>query len=195
MGRSPDVTIFADAAMCLKTGASGWGAWMVSARVRPQIFGGPMNQVYGYSDDVELAALTNALHMAKRRGYITQGALVMLQSDSTRALGFVRWKFRAADRPMPKKRDGVKTLPIDPNRCTRPDSVAHRLKALDVLAALVEEMNLTLVVRHVRGHREGDASRGDGRAWVNQECDRVAKIGKEAARKALAATPALETVG
>lgn len=179
---TPAVTIFADASHCPKTGVGGWGAWMVSKPRGSHTAGGPMKTRFASSHDAEAAALANALVEAKVRGYLFQGAVVMLQSDCMGALGQVRRRIAGTtDSPIgaPGEYSAGSPVPI-PRRGPR-----GMAPAIEVIWKVATELELQLVVRHVKGHQSAAAVASSGRAWVNRECDRLAGLGMAAARAAL----------
>lgn len=187
--RLPHATIFADASWCTITKAAGWGAWMIG-RSKPSASGGGeiRDRVYG-STQAELLAMANALHVAAKRGYLAEGAEIMLQSDSVQMLGMLRHQFGAADRPMPDLEHGIPTPAMDP-KCWRgkkktpkeDDVSVSRRTGLLAIQRIVEQYKLKLIVRHVRGHRSKAANEGDGRAYVNEVCDKLAYHGMQKAR-------------
>jgi ribonuclease HI len=156
------ITIFADASHCPRTNAAGWGAW-AKATGWPQgsSFGGPIRSTVLNSGEAEIAALTNAVIRAHNRGWLTDIPGVMLQSDSLRTLQLV---LQATPNASPSDhKDGAKI-------------VAQKLlpspfeeKALTIITEVLLTIP-TVLLRHVKGHREGN-----GRNWVNRTCDDIAK--------------------
>lgn len=190
--RQPHATIFADASVCPKTKAAGWGAWMISKTQGSRLRGGSLREAFSAPTEAELAALANALYVAGREGYLAEGATIMLQSDSANALSMIRHHLGAADRPMKDAQQGV-TVPIGDPKCWCSPSkdlawdrrLDQRRRLLGAIQEQAKAFRLTLVVRHVRGHRGRDAGEGDGRAWVNVQVDRLAREGMRVARRAL----------
>lgn len=173
------VMIFADASLCSQTGAGGWGAWMKADSLPAKTCGGAMKELFAHSSHAETAALANALHAAKARGYLQAGAVVMLQSDNLIALGAIAKGVGGKDSPMRDLADGVAVvLP------KRPAHLAIQ-RCVTVIGKLVHELQLQIIVRHVRGHQTGADEIGNGRAYVNNTCDAIAKDGMRAARAAL----------
>jgi ribonuclease HI len=157
----PDLTIFTDAALCPRTGASGWGAWMKGGS--PSVsFGGPIADLLKSSSEAEARAAANAFAVARKEGILRPGMVVMWQSDSLTAL---RWLL--ADYPLARDRpakDGVKCG--TPKRRTATQAASPGASAL---AAICRELELRVLTRHVRGHQEGP-----NRQWVNRLCDEIA---------------------
>lgn len=177
----PAVSIFADASFCQQTGSAGWGGWMVGGGLRAQTAGGPLRERCLTSHEAEALALANALHVAKARGYLRHGMLVMLQSDCAPVLSHLRRRLPSTvDAPMASIVDGI-SCP----QAKKPPSPAIA-RAMEAIAAMAEALDLRFVVRHVRGHQGGDASTGQGRNFVNRGCDRLAKAGMAVARRSVA---------
>lgn len=165
-----DVTVFADAPICSKTGAAGWGGWFKAASMeRGQTCGGQLSARLKTSGEAEAQAIANTLAVVEGFGLLSTGATVMLQSDSLETLSAIRGRLNAEDRPAAKgcsvsrRRRTVKSKPM--------------AAALDFIGEVTKRHSLRLIVRHVRGHQSGD-----GRNWVNRECDRLAKAGMRARR-------------
>lgn len=166
------LTIFADASVCDKTGAAGWGAWFKGAGLeRGQTCGGPFEMKLHMSDDAELLALAHALAECDSRGLLTAGATVMLQSDCTAALGVIA--------ALTSARDCRVATGSAVSRRRKPPTRKMR-KGVDQISAIVTAHGLRILVRHVRGHQQGE-----GRNWVNRECDRIAREGMLARRAEL----------
>ncbi len=165
--------IFADASVCLKTGAAGWGAWVKRDGGVSQVFGGSFRNTMVFSTEAELAAIANAIHRALAWRLIIAGDVVMVQSDSAEALARIRQFTAAGDNP------AVGGLRVGPSR--RPPRRPLVREAVERIKVLAEQHRLTLVVRHVRGHQAGP-----GRQWVNAECDRTAKDHMRARRAEMA---------
>lgn len=155
-----DVTIFTDASFHDRTGAAGWGAWLKSGPGAGATIGGQMKGTITDSTHAELNAIANAL-VAARLMNVLRGS-VLVQCDSLNALGCIRKVWPGTlDNPAPGG------LPVPARR----KAPALNLRpAAEVIVTVVREAGIILTVRHVRGHRAGD-----GRAWVNRECDRIAR--------------------
>jgi hypothetical protein len=80
---------------------------------------------------------------------------------------------------MRDREDGVRVGPAK----RRP--VAATARGIEAIATIVEALELSVIVRHVRGHQPGDASTGQGRNFVNRTCDRLAKAGMKQRREQL----------
>lgn len=159
----PHATIFADASFCPKTGSAGWAAWMICGGKSSLTIGGRITAPAPMSYDAETFAAVNALYAARAAGYFTAGQVVMLQSDCLRALAIFRYFVPGTVES--RHRDGLATTPIGKKKLKAPDKLA-----LAAIEKLMAETPVKIVVRHVRGHQPGH-----GRAWVNEECDRLAK--------------------
>jgi ribonuclease HI len=179
--RKPQVTIFADASHDRNAQVAGWGAWIKADGRCSITCGAALKQAVAHVNEAELCALANALTVARRRGALAQRDVVMLQSDSVVALAVILSKIDGvADRPAA---GGLAVAPIKRMKLTN----VH-LAALEVIRAIVVALDLSLVTRHVRGHRPGG-----GRQWVNSEVDRIArkamKERREAARETRTGRP------
>lgn len=167
----PTVTIFADASRHVETGESGWGAWIKADGRASMTCGAKMKEPTTGSDQAELFALINALTVARLTGAVQPEAVVMLQSDSVVALSMIRAVLAAAiDAPA----DGGLRVGKSRRYYRRKSFTA----GLDMLKAIVAEMRLTILVRHVKGHTSGG-----GRNWVNRRTDSIAKDARYGLRK------------
>lgn len=168
----PNVTIITDASYCPRTHCAGWAAWMVSDTQRSHIEGGQLKGTIEGSNVAELYAINNGIYVALRRGFISEHDRVLIQSDSTHALTAILYKLNAYSQDY-KASDGL-SIKVQ-NICLRSCEEA----ALSWLTTKVEGMGLTLLLRHIKGHKSGD-----GRFWVNRRCDSLAaKYMNEARRK------------
>ena len=169
--------IFADASWCDRTHAGGWGVWLKSdALERGVVKGGPIRVDVTRPNVAELIAIANGLYVAKRIQLLSRSAVVMIQSDCIEALAWIRGRIPStACNPAPRGVPvGVATGKPRARRLVTPP--------LDTIAAIVDEFDLRLQVRHVRGHQEGDK-----RQYVNRLCDEIAKAGMRERRAQLAA--------
>lgn len=171
-------TVISDASLCQETGAAGWAAWMIADGMPSTTRGAPIDIRCANSTEAELFAIAEAMRAAIHDGYAPDGAEVLIQSDSTGALALVR-----------------KAVPdaIDRRHATHGAAVVVTHKAphsaivertSNAIGRLVRRHRLTIHVRHVPGH-----TAGDGRQWVNRQCDAEAKRHMRAARAALATPP------
>lgn len=156
------VTVFADASHCPFTKAAGWGAWAKGEGWKSGItFGGPIRAQVKNSAEAEIAAMTNAIVRLYNGGQLDGATVIMLQSDCLRALQLLLMALPQA-RPSDHK-DGAQVLPQKLNPSPLED------KALGIAREVLSECQ-SVLVRHVKGHREGG-----GRNWVNRACDSIAK--------------------
>ena len=172
MKGKPDLTLFVDAGHCGQTNAAGFGAWVKGDERTALTFGGPLNVTARSSNEAELCGIARACHELRHRGYLVPtDKLLMIQCDNTAALGALL---------------KIKGTTINNHAASAAVFPRQNLSDLDKLAIsrikdFVAQTGLQLCVRHVKGH-----SRGDGRNWVNRECDRLATEGLTAARARLA---------
>lgn len=165
------VTLFADASFSHQTRAAGWAAWAKGREGGAGLtWSGPLKTAAN-SQQAEFFALVNGIACADRAGLLPADEFVlMLQSDCLEALATIRWLL-----------PGVRDMPAAGGRrvaaAKRPSRLMRDCAGLEWLAAFAQRPGLQIVVRHVKGHQQG----GGARAWVNNECDRLAK----AARKSI----------
>jgi ribonuclease HI len=151
--RKPEVTIFADASHDDRARVAGWGAWIKADGHISVTCGAAMKTPVGSVTEAELCALANALTVARLRGLLATGCIVMLQSDSVSALAIIRCKIAdVGDRPVP---GGLAVAAARRVKLTQ-----LLVAAIAVISEIVAALKLSLVTRHVRGHRPGP-----GRQW------------------------------
>ena len=164
-------TVFADASYSQATGAAGWAAWMVADGMGNRTASGAVRERVRSSNEAEVVAIAEALREAVEAGFAPRGARVMLQSDSAYALAVVR----EAVPGTPEIRHGTAGAAVGRTNPAKWSPLVRARAA--AIAALALRAGLSLAVRHVPGHR-----RGDGRQWVNRECDRLAGLAARSAR-------------
>jgi ribonuclease HI len=174
--RKIDLVIFADASMCRDTYASGWGAWIKRDDHHAIFTGGEMRELMTQtSSDAEMAAMANAVHMA--RSMMPDGGLVMLQTDCLRVLEVICTAIEGAS----QHAERCRLQPIRMKTLT-----AIERSALDVIRTVKLVAQVDFVVCHVRDHQSGG-----GGNWVNRQCDRIAREHMQTRRaKVLAGTAA-----
>jgi ribonuclease HI len=159
----PSVTIYADASFHPATGKGGW-ACMVRVRGRPDLWRhGPLKSGPGSSNTAEVMALANGLSIAKREGLLQLRATVIFRSDSLKALAAIRDHTMATETH--DRQDLHRHGGLPPTPKLRP--------ALDLIAKIVLDLELSVEVRHMKGH----AKRQEGAA-INRRCDMLAKEGR-----------------
>jgi len=161
--RKPDVTIFADASHDHRARVAGWGAWIKADGRNSITCGAAMKGTVASATEAELCALANALTVARLRGVLSAGCVVMMQSDCLVALAILRSKI-----PDIEDRPAAGGLAVDPIRRMKLTKV--HLAAVDVVREIVTALDISIVVRHVRGHQPGG-----GRQWVNAAVDQIAR--------------------
>lgn len=165
----PDVTIFADASVDPKTGLAGWACWMKGGSAESIVRGAALKKAVTDTTEAELLALANAMHVAQAAALLH--GHVMLQSDCAYALGCILKEVKDATQ------SPVKDGHVVPMR--RKKMPPEYLAPIALIDNIRRQTGITIVVRHVRGHQEGD-----GRNWVNRKCDAVAKRYMRETRKA-----------
>lgn len=103
--------------------------------------------------EAELAAAVNAVHMAIQKGIAKRGDVVLLQSDCLSIF------------PMIEERIPPKT--------------ENEILAREKLVYWREALEIKVRVRHVKGHTRGMTPR----TWVNNTCDKTARLHMENARR------------
>lgn len=161
----PDLTMFSDASVLPVVSLSGWGFWIKGDGRDSMYAGGPLQTFDPSSTVAELEAMANGLACAKAAGYFrATDATIMLQCDSADALAILRYL-----RPALTESRHKDSHPL-PNRRKKP--MERQIVAARHVLAVLDECGLVPVLRHVRGHKQGD-----GRNWVNRLCDGLAKKG------------------
>jgi ribonuclease HI len=161
--QKPNVMIFADASHDRKARVAGWGAWIKADGRNSITCGAAMKGTVASAIEAELCALANALTVARLRGVVPKGSVVMMQSDCAVALGIIRGKIDGVeDRPAP---GGIAIMPVRRMKLTK-----MHLAAVDVIREIIAALGISVITRHVRGHQIGS-----GRQWVNSEVDRIAR--------------------
>lgn len=165
----PRVTIFSDASYFPETGASGWGCAVVYGD----------KQLFEYAakfktspEDIlqaEVQAAACALRAAYVKGLLCGQPLVVVQIDSTDAIGVIlasdsRYRYSAG--PHGRDQGAVRPLSHVPARCVAAVAEIRRVR---------DETGMSLYLRHVKGHKRGLS----GRHSLN---DRANDLAKGAAR-------------
>ncbi len=169
------ITIFADASHCPKTKAAGWGAWMKGGGRSGHTTGGEIVAPCPQPSDAEAWALAMAVAHAYYQGWLSDPAPIMLQSDCLRILQVLLTHFpQAWESKHPEAarfgRLGAKS------RLTEAEQAA-----IETIRFCLSATNPRILLRHVRGHQSGN-----GRHWVNQACDQLARAHMKVRRAALA---------
>lgn len=164
----PHVTMFADASVRCTHGTAGWGYWIKGDGRPSHMLGGPIKPYVENVCIAELIAIRKGLETAINNGYfLDTDKYIMIQSDSTGALHSLR-VYR-------------KTIYVSRHADSRVNmfdrlhvTIAEdRWEEAKKIIRLTDELGLEVIVRHVKGHTNGN----EGRSWVNKMCDRLAKKG------------------
>lgn len=144
------VTIMCDASLCVKTGASGYGFYCISERGKIN-GGGMFKSKLKDSYEAEYKAVANAIHYAIEKSIALKNDTILIQTDN----------------------QGVVDL-INNVRPPREDL----LLVQDYINVKVNNLNLKLIGRHVKGH----TSKKENRYRSNNLCDQTAGFYMEQAR-------------
>lgn len=157
-------TIFVDSSMCPTTGAGGVGVWCKKDYwERGSTFGGRLERKVSDSTEAELLGIAQAFEYISKYQEFSKVTYLMLQCDSLYALHSLI-KFAGF---VPAKT--IHTSDADVGRQAHQANPKYRDLALRIRST-VQDVPL-VVVRHIKGHREGASSR----SWVNERCDAIAK--------------------
>jgi ribonuclease HI len=157
----PDVTLIADASLSHNRTQSAWAAWMIADNRESCTYAAKFKVNIACVDTAELAALVNGLVVAHKRNYLKVGFTVLLQSDSTSALGLILHATNAVNNLSSRHR----TIMVKPKEPT-----AFQRTVLKPLLELKLQYALNLQVRHVKGH----TNKAAGRYSINRLVDRLA---------------------
>jgi ribonuclease HI len=158
------LTVFVDASHCSQTRAAGWGAW---ARrddwQRGALLGDGFKQDIPNSAVAELCGIANALTVLKQQGAFADIVLINVQCDCLRALSLmltcIPWC------TISKKAKTGSAIPLIRNS----NIAVMEQQAIDAIRVATSGHRIS--VKHVKGH----SGRAEGRSWVNDQCDRIAK--------------------
>lgn len=158
------MTLFVDASVCHQTNAAGWGAWAKREEwPSGRLLGSHFARTIPTSGEAELCGVANALYRLHFNGDLQGIGIVMVQSDSVRALALMLTRL-----PETKARNHTEGAHVHKIADTK--ITALEIEALDKLRHLQKMLDLRFIVKHVKGHQKGH-----GRPWVNAQCDRLAK--------------------
>lgn len=167
----PHVTMFSDASVFIDRKKSGWGFWIKGDDRDSMSAGGPIDVFSPSSEVAELDAIANGLTCAEAAGYFREtDGIIMIQSDSVAALAIVKAIIGATVNSHAESAQiSNRKKPLTP----------HQAETVARIKGVLSRHNLSVQVRHVRGHKAGG-----GRNWVNELCDKLAKRGAFQVRKA-----------
>lgn len=157
------LTLFVDASHCQKTKVAGYGSWAKRRDWPTGRFAGGVLGNCRNAAEAELRGVAAALAQVEIADDVDA---IMVQSDCLRALQLIRIWIADAHASNNGASAPIPTAPLKPTE--------HERESL----ALIRAVNRRLMLRHVRGHKDGD-----GRQWVNAQCDQVARSWMRGARK------------
>ena len=155
------LTVFVDASRDHETSAGGYGAWAKHGGMRTGLlFGGHIRNSLTPTD-AEIQAVRNALYDLWNRGEIPKGCRrVLVQTDSTTAISAYLTLDRASQSAKEHKASDH-----------RPMFRSETLwSAVQDVEALLDALDLKLILRHVYGHRVETTTRYS----VQARCDEIA---------------------
>lgn len=165
MTSKPCVTIYTDASLCHATKVGGWGCWIKYAPGDAISVHGAFKTTVGNSDEAELMAIANGLHVALKRVSPEQKTLFVVVTDSQHAINYIEHA---------RKRDTWR-----PGNKRKKLHEKKFLLAKAVLAMLPE--GHALKVNKVKAHSGKDGAR----SWCNRVVDKAAKSAMQQKRGAL----------
>lgn len=179
-------TIITDASVDARAGVGGWAAWIKVDGKDAQFFSGFFGHRVGNPNSAELMAISNAVAIGVREGLLDEVDLVMIQSDNLGALAIIA-KFVPSVIINNATDGGAKIeLPND-DKPVRPLDAQKRAIALEVtqrITEFVQTYDLTIEVKHVKGHHGPTKPGSTGRHAINRKCDIEARRQMRAARGA-----------
>lgn len=156
------ITLFVDASHCPTSWAAGWGAWAISDHWdRGKTAGGMIFQEVSNSSEAELAAIVSACKWLESLDIWEQEKVLMIQSDSHRALRLVINGIPSAEVRHHKESAHF--------RGKHPSASATEKVLYKELAKVLTDRKIYL--RHVKGHASGNSTRHG----VNNLCDQIAR--------------------
>jgi ribonuclease HI len=140
------VELYTDAG--IKEGAGTWATVIVREGFEPVEDSGVLRGRFGSSTAVEVAAIANAIHVARKRGMVERGDVVTVRTDNTNAVARI---MRTASERAIRKGDPMIT------------------RATEAALALAEAAGITLLAEWVKGHQPLKST--DPHAPFNRRCD------------------------
>lgn len=166
------ITIFVDASFCPQTKAAGWGAWYKAKdQLKGITIGGRFNLSMKSSSEAELCGIANTLHHLANKGNLAEDDVVMVQSDSLRSLNLMNKYLQNTTAS-----DHEKGAPISTGEALT--HTPREAEAIAIISNITGDFKTKIYLRHVRAHN----GVGDGRSWVNEQCDTIAKTHMRSAR-------------
>lgn len=154
------LTLFTDASYCHATRSAGYGAWAKATHWSKSVtFGGSLPRCAS-SNEAEIIAISFALAKLRLEQYLVGVRTIMIQSDSLRALDVIAHDLGAI---ISNHLDGASME-------YRANLVPNAVERAAIETIMSARGSATLMVRHVRGHREKSS-----RERVNARCDHIAR--------------------
>jgi|GEM_PF-3444362 len=173
------VTLFSDASICPDTGCVGWAAWAKCDRgtARGE---GILKRLTIDSSVAEAMAAVNAIVIARQGGLIEESDRILIQTDNNSVMDILRGRARRGVRRADRERHDISHEQLHTEVLRRNEEIDE---IASTYAAIVRDMNLTVIWRHCKGHRGLE----DRRAAVNSDCDQRAYVHMVEARRRMGA--------
>jgi ribonuclease HI len=169
------VTLFSDASICPDTGCVGWAAWAKCDRGTAR-GDGALKRLTIDSSVAEAMAVVNGIVIARQGCLIEAGDRLMVQTDNNSVMSVLRGEARRYIRRAERKRRSISYTELH-------HEVLRRNEEIDEISRtytrLVEELQVSVLWRHCKGHRGLE----DRRAAVNTYCDQRAYERMQEARR------------
>lgn len=159
------LTLYSDASFCPKTLAAGWGAWAKRDDWdRGQLYSGAIPERPPNPGVAELLGLAYAIEAMARGGHLDGITCLVLGLDSHEAMATLARLSHAA----PASAESPTVHAAVANGARNPSEAARQAVSRIVSSVGGRMMRL----RHVKGHGGGKTAR----SWVNEQCDRAARL-------------------
>ncbi len=150
------ISLFTDASFCPDTKVGGWGAWSRCELGKCEA-GGAMKRELHSSNEAEARAVYAGLLMLKKERvyWLDRCTRILIQLDNAGVIDAIHQKNKE-------------------NKTLQP----RRLKFVEAILKFEQDHSLIIMGKHIKGH---SASKSKG-SWVNNQTDKLAKLGLVEAR-------------
>lgn len=157
------VTLFSDASICPDTGCVGWAAWAKCDRGTAR-GDGALKRLTIDSAVAEAMAVVNGLVIARQGRLVEEGDRILIQTDNNSVMGVLSGTARRGVRRAERQRRDISYTELHHEVLRRNEEIDEIARTY---AAIVDEMRVSVIWRHCKGHRGLE----DRRAAVNTDCD------------------------